>query len=189
MKKDVEYFEKPGPHNTAACVEIVRRLVGEGRRHVVVASTTGETAVKFAEALKGTGARLVSVGLPTGSRGKNIQALSDDMRRRLEALGVAIVIGTVPMHGLDDAFAGKYQSLTPGRIVAETLWRIGHGVKVACEVVWMACDAGKVPEGEEVVGVGGTSRGSDAVLVVKSASTAHFLDFKVLEIAAKPREG
>jgi hypothetical protein len=185
MQKLTTYFEKPGRHNTNACVEIVRGLVAAGHTYVVVASTSGRTALKFARGLRGTGAQIVSVGLPTGFRRPNFQVLAKSMRAKLEALGVKPCIGVIPTYGIEGALAKGAWGVFPSQIVAETLWRFGQGVKVACEVTWMACDAGLIPEGEEVVGVGGTARGSDAVVVVKSATTFRFLDFKVLEIAAK----
>jgi hypothetical protein len=51
----------------------------------------------------------------------------------------------------------------------------------------MAVDAGLIPEGEEVISVAGTARGSDSVLIIRSAASKRFLDLRVLEILAKPR--
>lgn len=189
MKKETVYFEMSGRENTKACVEIVQRLVNEGCRYVVVASTSGDTGLKFARAIRGKDAKLVSVALSTGLQGENIQVLSDDRRAEIESLGGAVCVGTVPIRGLEAAFAKKCQGISPAQLIAETLWRFGQGVKVACEVVMTACDAGLIPEGEEVLAIGGTMRGADAVLVIKSAVSKRFLNLKVLEIVAKPREG
>ncbi|KPL00004.1 MAG: hypothetical protein AMK75_06025 [Planctomycetes bacterium SM23_65] len=169
MRKETVYFETAGPENTKACVEIVQRLVNEGHRYVVVASTSGETGARFARAVRGKDAKLVSVALSTGFG--------------------AVCIGSVPTHGLETAFQERYQGVYPTQVIAETLWRFGQGVKVACEVVMMACDAGLIPEGKEILAVGGTMRGADSVLVIKSAASKRFLQLKVLEIVAKPREG
>jgi len=72
-------------------------------------------------------------------------------------------------------------------LIAHALRRFGAGAKVACEIVMEACDGGLVPEGEEVLAMGGTARSADTVLVVRSAASKRFLDMKVLEIFAKPR--
>ena len=189
MKKETVYFDRTGPENTKACIEIVQRLVNEGCRCLVVASTTGETGVRFARAVRGKDATMVSVALSSGFREPGRQLLSDEKRAEIESLGGKVCVGSIPTHGLEAAFQEKYQGVYPTQVIAETLWRFGQGVKVACEVVMMACDAGLIPEGEEVLAVGGTMRGADAVLVVKGAASKRFLDLKVLEIVAKPRDG
>ena len=53
MQKTVTYFEKPGPDNTAHCLEIVVDHINTFKyRHVVVATTRVSTGVLFAEGLK-----------------------------------------------------------------------------------------------------------------------------------------
>ena len=51
-----------------------------------------------------------------------------------------------------------------------------------------ATDAGLMPEGEEVIAVAGTGYEADTVMILKSAASKRFLDLRVLEILAKPRE-
>jgi len=53
--------------------------------------------------------------------------------------------------------------------------------------VMEACDAGLIPEGEEVVAAAGTGWGADTVALIRSAASKRFLDLHVLEIACKPR--
>jgi len=67
------------------------------------------------------------------------------------------------------------------------LRRLGQGLKVCCEIVMEAVDAGLVPEGEEVVAIGGTARGWDVVAIIRAAASKRFLQLSVLEIWAKPR--
>ena len=189
MKKETVYFDTAGPENTKACIEIVQRLVNEGYRDLVVASTTGETGIRFARGVRGKDTTMVSAALSSGFREPNQQVLPDEKRAEIESLGGKVCVGSIPTHGLEAAFQEKYQGIYPTQVIAETLWRFGQGVKVACEVVMMACDAGLIPEGQEVLAVGGTTRGADAVLVVKSATSKRFLQLKVLEIVAKPRDG
>jgi len=56
------YFDRPGGQNTSAVVEAVRERCSElGIGHVVVASDSGETALKLWEALRGSGVKIVSV--------------------------------------------------------------------------------------------------------------------------------
>ncbi len=72
-------------------------------------------------------------------------------------------------------------------MIAQTLRRFGEGAKVCCEIVLMAADAGLIPESEEVLAVAGTGRGTDTVILIKSAASKRFLELRVLEILAKPR--
>jgi hypothetical protein len=51
-----------------------------------------------------------------------------------------------------------------------------------------ACDAGLIPEGEEVLALAGTGRGADTVALLRSAASKRFHELKVLEILAKPRD-
>ncbi len=52
--KQIIYFKEPGSENTDAVLDYVLKRVKEGSiKTVVVASTSGETGVKFARALKG----------------------------------------------------------------------------------------------------------------------------------------
>jgi hypothetical protein len=53
----------------------------------------------------------------------------------------------------------------------------------------MAADAGLIPLGKEVIAIAGTSEGADTAIVLNSACSRKFLDLKIKEIIAKPREG
>ena len=57
------YFDRPGKANTDAVVQtVLQRLALGDLKTVVVASTTGFTALKFSEALQDRGIELISVG-------------------------------------------------------------------------------------------------------------------------------
>lgn len=70
VERKILYFEKPGPHNTGKLVNAVKERVKEGDiKYVVVASISGQTALKVAQALKDKGVSVVCVsgfraGLP-----------------------------------------------------------------------------------------------------------------------------
>ncbi len=54
VKRQVYYFDEPGEGNTQLVIEAVsQRLEAGGVNKVIVASTSGETAAKFARNLKG----------------------------------------------------------------------------------------------------------------------------------------
>jgi len=80
----------------------------------------------------------------------------------------------------------KHQGVYPTYIVAETLRLFGQGVKVAVEIAMAACDAGLIPEGQDVVAVAGTGRGADTVVILRAHPSHRFLDVRVKQIVAKP---
>jgi uncharacterized protein len=186
MIRQVEYFEKPGKENTERCIDLVRNLVREGYTHVVVATTSGETGVRFAEALQNTQARVVAVTHNIGFSGPNQDDCSPEARRRMEELGVRIFTGTILTRTIESAFMKKHQGVYPSYIVAETLRLIGQGIKVTVEIVTEACDAGLVPEGEDVVAIAGTGKGADTVVIIRPHPSHRFLDVRVRQIVAKP---
>ncbi len=188
MEKTITYFEKPGRDNTASCLEIAKNAIAsEGYKHIVVASTTGETGLLFSEALKVSPVNVIIVTHSSGFKEPNIHEMSDAVRKNIEAHGAKVFTGSMLTHSIETAFAAKFTGLYPTLVVANALRRFGEGAKVCCEIVMMAVDAGLIPEGEEVLAVAGTARGADTVMVLRSAASKRFFDLKVLEILAKPR--
>jgi len=53
----------------------------------------------------------------------------------------------------------------------------------------MVADAGLISMDKEVISIGGTGGGADTAIVVKPAYPRKFLELKIREILAKPREG
>jgi hypothetical protein len=188
MQRTVDYFEKPGPHNTSRCVEIAKRAVHEGMRHVVVATTSGETGAAVAEALAGAGANVVVVTHSAGFKAPNDMECSEVNKQRILGAGGKIHTGTILTHSIETSLATQFQGVYPTTLIALTLRRLGQGIKVVCEIVMEASDAGLIPEGEETLALAGTGKGADTVAILRSAASKRFHELKVLEILAKPRE-
>jgi hypothetical protein len=184
------YFDKPGAQNTDGVIEAVKKRVEElGTAHIVVASTKGATALKFAEAFDGQDKALVCVGEHSGFTGGDEQLMPDDMRQKLEAMGVKVLICSHALSGVGRSISSKLGGITGTEIIAHTLRRFGtEGVKVAVEVAIMAADAGLVPTDREIVAVGGTRGGCDTAMVLKAAHMNNFFDIEIREIIAKPRQ-
>jgi hypothetical protein len=188
VERKVVYFEKPGRENTSACLEVVTQSLDEnGYKHLVIASTTGETGILFSEALNGKGVNLVVVTHSSGYKEPNTLEMPLTIREAIESNGAKVYTGSMLTHSIETAFSAKFNGLYPTIIVAQALRRFGEGAKVCCEMVMMAVDAGLIPEGEEVLAVAGTARGADSVMLLRSAASKRFFDLKVLEILAKPR--
>jgi hypothetical protein len=184
------YFEKPGSHNTDGVIEAVKKRVEElGTQHIVVASTTGATALKFAGAFKGMDRILVCVGEHSGFTGGDEQLMPDGMRQTLEGKGMKVLICSHALSGVGRSISSKLGGVTGTEIIAHTLRRFGtEGVKVAVEVSVMAADAGLVPTDREIVAVGGSRGGADTAIVLRTAHMNNFFDLEIREIIAKPRQ-
>ena len=78
IKREVWYFQGVGPKNTAACLELMEKAVAEGFRHLVVASTTGDSGAQAARRLQGKDVNLVVVGHSVGYKGPNIDEFREE---------------------------------------------------------------------------------------------------------------
>lgn len=187
MIRQVEYFEKSGRGNTDACISIIQQMLKEEDfEYVVVASTTGESALRLKEALSDTPATIVVVTHSAGFKEINQQEFDEEIRAELDQAGIPVHTATILTHSLETALSLKYSGVMPTQLIAQTLRRFGEGSKVCCECVMEAADAGLIPEAERVIAVGGTGRGWDTVCVIRSAASKRFLDLYVSEVRAKP---
>jgi hypothetical protein len=105
-----------------------------------------------------------------GFKEPNRQELSQESRDRILSTGAKIYTGTMITHSLETALAAKFSGVYPTLLIAQTLRRFGEGVKVCCEIVMMAADAGLIHEGEEVI----ASRhryGADTITIIRSVTS------------------
>jgi hypothetical protein len=181
----VVYFPKPGPENTEEVLHIVNTRARElGIKNILVASTTGSTAVKATEFLEGI--RVVAVSHFTGFREPNSQEFSEENRQKVESNGGIVLTTTHAFSGLSRAMRKKFNMYLFEEVVANTLRVFGQGMKVACEVTLMAADAGLVRTDEDIIAIGGTSGGADTALVLRPVNSQDFFDLRVKEILCKP---
>lgn len=179
-------FEEAGRQNTAATLQIAHeRAEALGLRQVVVATTTGHTAV---EAAKVFGPDRV-VGVTLSHYYWSVYAAPDPaLLTEAERLGAKIITCThALMGGIDSAVQEKLGGYPPGDFAAHVYYTFSQGTKVAVEVVLSAADAGLLDMSQEVVGIAGTGEGADTALVIKPAYTRTFFDLRVQEVLAKPR--
>lgn len=184
------YFDEPGADNTDVTLDAaIRRAQALGIGFLVVASTEGPTGIRAVKMVKESGysGRLVVVTHQCGGRKPGERRMPVAIQRELEAQGVVVVMATHSLSGAERAFREKYGGIGTLEIIADTLRRLSAGVKVGIECVMMAADAGAIPVDQDVVAVGGTSRGADTAIVVRPANTRLFFDLKVREIICMPR--
>lgn len=189
------YFDEPGEHNTDDVIEAVkRRLSTTGIKCVVVASTRGKTAVKFAEAL-GKQAKIIAVSEPQYVKewGSKWPLMDPVYKKRLEELGVTILDKVPYVFHSSILENSKWTQVTPEILLRETLYTLGQGFKVAVEVTMIAVSCGVLEPYQDVIGVGGTSRGADTAIVLRATypATAFSKDpnkrLEIREIIAMPR--
>ncbi|MEJ2718912.1 MAG: pyruvate kinase alpha/beta domain-containing protein [Deltaproteobacteria bacterium] len=182
----VRYFSRPGPRNTRATLESVRRRADElNIGTVLVASCSGETAFHALELLDSR-IKIVVVSHVTGFSEPNHQEMPGQVRQELIDKGAAVLTCQHAFGGVGRGIRKKLGAYQVDEIVAYTLRTFGHGTKVAIELALMAADAGLVRTDEEVISVGGTGKGADTALVLRPANSADFLDLVVKEVICKP---
>ena len=189
VKKSILYFEKIGAINTEETIRLAYiRAVELGVTDVVVASTHGGTALKTAEIFTDPKFNIVAVTISDGYEDEG-WTMTQEERTRLVAKGINVFTGTHALSGdVNTAFTNKFGGKSSNEIVAQTLYRFCQGMKVCVEIVLMAADAGLISVNREVLAIAGSDNGADTAIVVKPAYPRRFLDLKVLEIIAKPRE-
>ena len=180
------YFDSPGKDNTQNTLELGHARGKElGLNEVVLATTTGATALAALEIFEGF--TIVAVTYHCGFREPFVPVMPEENRRTLEAAGVRIVSATHALSGVERSIMKKHGGAYPVLIMADTLKLFGQGTKVAVEVAVMAADSGNL-SGNDVVAIGGSSKGADAALIVKPAHQNNIFDLRVREIVCKPRE-
>ena len=185
MELKTTYFANTGKENTDEVLRIVKQRAEElGIKTIVVASTVGDTAVKATEVFSGF--KIIAVSHFTGMRGPNTQEFTEANRKIVESRGGIVFITTHLFSGLSRAVRKKFNTAIIGDIVANTLRIFGQGMKVVCEITVMAADGGLVRTDEDVIAIGGTSRGADTAVVLRPVNSGDFFDLKVKEILCKP---
>lgn len=194
---------------------VKRRARELGIRKILVASSTGESAKDAVRALGPDEFEIIVVtdraeavfpikaleasekleAFARAEEGEQTWGISPEsaVRRELDDMGVRWVIqGTEIFRGINLVEGGSTHEM-----IAQTLYLFGIGTKVAVEITLMACDAGAVAKGEDVVVVAGSGKGLDTALVVTASHSDELFGrtfygektrkFFIKEIITKPR--
>ena len=195
----MEVFERPGPVNTDKVIEILEDASLEVN-YIVVASITGDSALRIAERIKNK--KIICVTCPQGmywevdEMDKDLFAeipelkekrdewikrglkrvpmnITEENKIKLDKLNVEVVRGTIPLFGPTFSMRLHIQKITSLDVMAKTLELISPGTLVSMESVLMATDAGIIPEDELVLACAGTEMGLDTAWVLKSCASAN----------------
>ena len=195
----MKVFERPGPVNTDEVIDILKNT-SLGGDYIVVASITGDSALKIAEKINNK--KIICVTCPQGmywevnEMDKDLFAeipelkekrdewikkglkrvpmnITEENKIKLDELNVEIVRGTIPLFGPTFSMRLHLQKITSLDVMAKTLELISPGTLVSMESVLMATDAGVIPEDELVFACAGTEMGLDTAWVLKSCASAN----------------
>lgn len=188
--KEIIYFDSPGQKNTDNVIKAVSKRAGElGIEYIVIASGSGNTALKFWEEFKNRKIQLISVTEHAGSGGADNLLLTEEMKKDLESKGIKTLMCSHALSGVERSITNKLGGVSRVEVIAHLLRRFGgEGLKVCVEVAVMAADAGLVPTTKEIIAVGGSGKGAECAIVLKSAHMNNFFDIEIREIIAKSRQ-
>ena len=189
MVGQILYFDRPGPRNTDEVVAAVAEAQWRLKiQHVVVASNSGNTAIKVHEALAEAGCTVVCVPEHAGFRGGDEPCMTPGQRQDVESRGMDVLVCAHALSGVGRSITNKFGGISHTEIIAYTLRMFGcEGLKVAVEVAVMAADAGLVPTDREIIAIGGSGGGADCAAVIQAAHMNNFFDLEIREILAKAR--
>lgn len=181
------HFEKSGRENTLQALEAAfDHARVHGVKHIVVASTYGETALLLPD-FATQGINLVVVTHNTGFKEPGTQEFPEEIRKQATARGIKVLTGSMVLRSLGTAIREMGGGYSEQELIANTLRMLGQGMKVCVEITAMAADAGLVPP-EDIIAVAGTGRGADTVCLIKADSSNRFFKIKIKEIIKKPKE-
>jgi hypothetical protein len=167
---------------------VLRRLPLDGIRNIVVATSTGETGVRFLDALAAQDVALVCVTHHAGFREGDALDLLPEYETALRAAGIPILVATHALSGVARSISSQFGGTTPVELIAHTLRLFGQGMKVCVEIAVMAADAGLIPTDRDVICVGGAGRGADTAVVLRPAHMNRFFELRIREILCKPSD-
>lgn len=183
---EYKYFEKPGPANTEETLKLSLSRARElDIKNILVATTSGATAIKAAGAFSGF--NLVAVTHSAGFSFKDVQELDAKNKKILEEKGVKVLTCQHALGGVNRAVRRKLNTYQLDEIIAYTLRTMGQGFKVCLEMALMAADAGLISVKQELIAIGGTGSGADTAVVLTPANAQDFFDINIHEIICKPR--
>ncbi len=187
QEKTIVYFSERGAANTGRTLELAEACCRENAiGKIVVASSTGETALKMREMAE---AAVEVVGVTYGAGSKFVDKVEafNRNRERVAAAGITIVRGIHALSATERGFENKYGAkYIPLNLVSDTLRMFGQGMKVCVEIAIMAAEHGHITPDEDVVAVGGSGRGADTAVVLKPAYAAGIFDLRIKQILCKP---
>jgi hypothetical protein len=189
-RKFITYFDTEGENYTDELITAVKDKleVSDNIKRILIASATGESALKLYAAIDNDDIEIINVTHHMGFSGDNESDISDEMIEKLEDVGIKTYFGSHAFSGAARGVTNKYGGYSPLDVVADTLRMFSHGVKVSAEISIMAADAGLIPVGEEIIAIGGRRHGVDTAVILTPVNAKDLFNLKIHEIIAMPRD-
>lgn len=189
-RKFITYFDKEGDDYTDELISAVKDKLDlcDHIKYILIASASGESALKLSRAIDDENITIINVSHNVGFSGDNESDISDEMIEKLEDEGIKTFQGLHAFSGALRGVTNKYGGISPLDVMADTLRMFSHGVKVSCEISLMACDAGLIPVGGEIIAIGGRAHGVDTAVILTPVNSKNLFDMKIHEIIAMPRD-
>jgi len=181
------WFEESGAQWTAEVLGLVaERLEVGGLKHVIIATTSGATGARFAEALRDRNVDVVCVTHHAGFVAGDENQLQPGHAAAIEAAGGVILTASHALSGVGRSISKSFGGTTSIEVIAHTLRLFGQGMKVCVEIAVMAADAGLIPTDRDVLCVGGTGRGADTAVVLRASHASRFFEMRIRETLCRP---
>lgn len=190
VRKFITYFDKEGENYTDELISAVKDRLDNSQniKTILIASATGESALKLYNAIDNEDIKIVNVTHHMGFAGENKSDISDEMKKKLEDVGIVTYFGSHAFSGAARGVTNKYGGYSPLDVVADTFRMFSHGIKVSAEISIMAADAGLIDVGEEIIAIGGRGHGVDTAVILTPVNAKDLFNLKIHEIIAMPRD-
>jgi len=181
-----EWLATGGDYAEVVIAAVAERLCSGDIGQVVVATTSGRTGARFAEAFRDSVAEVVCVTHHVGFNGGDEDQLEPQYAQAIRAAGCKLLTGSHALSGVGRTISKSFGGTTYVEVIAHTLRLFGQGMKVCVEIAVMAADAGLIPTDRDVVCVGGTGRGADTAIVLKPAHANDLFGLRIRETLCRP---
>ncbi|MVB11603.1 Pyruvate kinase, alpha/beta domain [Caprobacter fermentans] len=166
MNNQICYFEKPGKSNTENVFKIVKEYaLAHHMNEIVLASTTGQTALLAADYFHDSGIKIIAVGVDTFGWSQSEEAKNELRKKQIQAVPC--------VHYFEQDTANALRSFS-------------QGTKVAFEIAQAAMENGLLSDINQIIAIGGTGFGSDTALILKSNGNQN-PKFDVIRILCMPQ--
>lgn len=180
MKKEITYYETTKEDHTLETFALVKQRIEEtGINKIILASTTGRTALRAMEYFADKDITLIVIPHQYGFSSETNLFPSDTVKT-LREHGHEVHFGTMLFH------TEKLYGSTVPAIIADFLRCLSEGVKVCYEITLMASDGGYVNSGEAVIAIAGTGVNADTALLLQASTTRNIRKLRINEIICKP---
>ena len=171
------YFEQEGKEYTEATLEAVNNFIERSNVDtVVIASTTGQTALRAGQILNGN-IRIIAVPFQSDRQAK-WGAPSEKTVQECKKLNVEFLPEEPKVSFIDKE-----------RPDVVNAWRVlSRGFKVAVQCASMCVDTGLISEGKKVIALGGRVHGADTAVVLETYGFENILKSNVINIIALPKK-